>query len=36
MRDRSLGFRLQPIPGHDLNADRRNFIGQGIAFDAAG
>lgn len=34
--DPSRGFRLPPIPGRDLNADRQYFIGQGIAFDAAG
>lgn len=34
--DMARGFRLPPIPGRDPNADRQYFIGQGIAFDAAG
>jgi hypothetical protein len=34
--DPTRGFRLPPIPGRDPNADKQYFIGQGIAFDAAG
>jgi hypothetical protein len=34
--DPSRGFRLPPIPGRDPNLDKQYFVGQGIAFDAAG
>lgn len=34
--DPSRGFRLPPIPGQDIAANFQYFIGQGVAFDAAG
>jgi energy-coupling factor transporter ATP-binding protein EcfA2 len=34
--DPARGFRIPIIPGRDPNADKQFFIGQGVAFDAAG